>query len=262
MRRPTAETAEYEAQFREARAEVYREQEETRRRWLADQAAQVAEARSSAEAGVARAKVELASEAAGARQNLLETSGALADQIATAVLARRPLMRRLVPLFLLACTVCFAQEKGGESGDALGMWRWVNFAILAAGIGYLLAKNLPTFFSSRTSAIQKEIAEAQRLKQESEQRSAAILRRVSSLSADIEAFRVQSRAGNGARGSSASARKPPRTSASSTIRPRWRLNRPAKPPAASCALMPRTWLWIWPRNASARVWMRAPKRAW
>ena len=103
-------------------------------------------------------------------------------------------MRRLVPLFLLACTVCFAQEKGGESGDALGMWRWVNFAILAAGIGYLLAKNLPTFFSSRTSAIQKEIAEAQRLKQESEQRSAAILRRVSSLSADIEAFRVQSRA--------------------------------------------------------------------
>ncbi len=84
-------TAEYEAQFREARAEVYREQEETRRRWLADQATQVAEARSSAEAGVARAKVELASEAAGARQNLLETSGALADQIATAVLARRPL---------------------------------------------------------------------------------------------------------------------------------------------------------------------------
>jgi len=84
-------TAEYEAQFREARAEVYREQEETRRRWLADHAAQVAAARASAEAAVARAKEELASEAAGARQNLLETSAALADQIATAVLGRRPL---------------------------------------------------------------------------------------------------------------------------------------------------------------------------
>jgi F-type H+-transporting ATPase subunit b len=83
-------TAEYEAQFRDARAEVYREQEEIRRRWLADQAAQVAEARSSAEAAVARAKFEIASEAAGARQNLFETSAVLADQIAAAVLGRRP----------------------------------------------------------------------------------------------------------------------------------------------------------------------------
>jgi F-type H+-transporting ATPase subunit b len=84
-------TAEYEAKFREARAEVYKEQEETRRRWLADNAAQIADARSNAEAAVKQAKFEIASEAAAARQNLLETSAALADQIATAVLSRRPL---------------------------------------------------------------------------------------------------------------------------------------------------------------------------
>jgi F-type H+-transporting ATPase subunit b len=110
---------------------------------------------------------------------------------------RLPLFRPaafLLGAFLLGSVVCFAQEQGGESGDTLALWRWVNFAILAAGIGYLLAKHLPPFFSSRTSSIQKEIAEAQKLKQESEERSAAILRRVSSLSADIEAFRVQSRA--------------------------------------------------------------------
>jgi F-type H+-transporting ATPase subunit b len=82
-------TAEYEAQFRDARAEVYREQEEIRRRWLAEQAKQVAEARSSAEAAVAQAKFEIASEAAGARQSLLGTSAELADQIATAVLTGR-----------------------------------------------------------------------------------------------------------------------------------------------------------------------------
>jgi F-type H+-transporting ATPase subunit b len=82
-------TAEYEEQFREARAEVYREQEEIRRRWLAEHAAQVADARAKAEASVAQAKSEIASEAAGARQNLLGTSEELADQIATAVLARR-----------------------------------------------------------------------------------------------------------------------------------------------------------------------------
>jgi F-type H+-transporting ATPase subunit b len=82
-------TAEYEAQFRDARAEVYREQEEIRRRWLAEQAAQVAAAKASAEAAVAKAKFEIASEAAGARQSLLGTSAELADQIATAVLTGR-----------------------------------------------------------------------------------------------------------------------------------------------------------------------------
>ena len=110
-------------------------------------------------------------------------------------------MKRLIPLFLLACTVGFAQETGasevrkpGESSEPSAIWKVANFAILAAGLGYLLAKNLPPFFSARTSSIQKEITDAQKLKQESEQRSAAILKRVSSLAADIEAFRVQSRA--------------------------------------------------------------------
>ena len=58
---------EYEAKFRDARAEVYREQEETRRVWIEDQAKQIA----------------------AAKQVLVETSAALADTIATAVLARR-----------------------------------------------------------------------------------------------------------------------------------------------------------------------------
>ena len=47
---------EYEAKLRDARAEVYREQEETRRRWLEDQASQIAKARQSAEGLVRAAK--------------------------------------------------------------------------------------------------------------------------------------------------------------------------------------------------------------
>lgn len=98
----------------------------------------------------------------------------------------------LLVSFLLGSAAGFAQESGGKSADSLEMWRWINFAILAAGIIYLLAKNLPSFFRERTAAIQKEIAEAQKLKQESERRAAEILKRVSSLSVDIEAFRTQS----------------------------------------------------------------------
>jgi F-type H+-transporting ATPase subunit b len=101
-------------------------------------------------------------------------------------------MKQRIWLFLLASAVSFAQEAGGKSDEGLEMWRWINFSILAAGILYLLVKHLPSFFRDRTATIQKEIAEAQKLKQESEQRTAAILKRVSALGADIEAFRVQS----------------------------------------------------------------------
>ena len=80
---------EYEAKMREARAEVYRGQEETRRQWLADQAGQLATARERTGQVVQTAKEQMAAEIATARQGLVESAGALADQIATAVLARR-----------------------------------------------------------------------------------------------------------------------------------------------------------------------------
>jgi F-type H+-transporting ATPase subunit b len=107
-------------------------------------------------------------------------------------------MRRRLPLLaallLFGSLACFAQEKGGESGEPGAVWKTLNFAILAVGLGYLMWKNLPPFFNARTSSIQKEITDAQKLKRESEERAEAIVRRVSSLAADIEAFRVQSRA--------------------------------------------------------------------
>lgn len=80
---------EYDAKFRDARAEVYKQQEETRKAWLQDQASQVTAARGRHEAQIKDARFQIAQEAAAARQNLLETSTALADQIANRVLSRR-----------------------------------------------------------------------------------------------------------------------------------------------------------------------------
>jgi F-type H+-transporting ATPase subunit b len=82
-------TQEYEAKLREARAEVYKEQEEMRRRWIEDQASQAAQARERNAAAVRKAREEISAEAGAARLSLTESSGALADQIATAVLAGR-----------------------------------------------------------------------------------------------------------------------------------------------------------------------------
>jgi F-type H+-transporting ATPase subunit b len=80
---------EYEAKLREARAAVYKDQEETRRKWLAEQSQAIEQARAGADGAVKAARAEIATEAAAARQTLLETSSALADQIASAVLGRR-----------------------------------------------------------------------------------------------------------------------------------------------------------------------------
>jgi F-type H+-transporting ATPase subunit b len=80
---------EYEAKLREARAVVYKEQEETRKRWLEDQAAQLAQAQARSEAAVKAAREALAGDAAAAKLDLQKSSVTLADQIATAVLSRR-----------------------------------------------------------------------------------------------------------------------------------------------------------------------------
>ena len=80
---------EYEAKMREARADVYREQEETRKKWLTDQASQVEGARERTGQTVQQAKEQMTVEITAARQTLAESSSALADQIATAVLSRR-----------------------------------------------------------------------------------------------------------------------------------------------------------------------------
>lgn len=80
---------EYQAKMREARAEVYRDQEETRKRWLADQTSQLESARERTGQTVQKAKEQMTVEITAARQTLAESAGVLADEIATSVLARR-----------------------------------------------------------------------------------------------------------------------------------------------------------------------------
>jgi F-type H+-transporting ATPase subunit b len=103
-------------------------------------------------------------------------------------------MKRVLIAFLLCSAAVFAQESAAKAEPAEDLtWKWVNFGLLAVGLGYLLGKTLPPFFRSRTDDIQKDIVDAQRTKREAEERAAAIERKVSALGADIEAFRTQSK---------------------------------------------------------------------
>lgn len=80
---------EYERKFAEARAEVYKTQEETRRKWLDDQAAQVAAERERMEARVHQEKERIGTETTAVRDQLALPSAELAGQIADSLLARK-----------------------------------------------------------------------------------------------------------------------------------------------------------------------------
>jgi F-type H+-transporting ATPase subunit b len=94
---------------------------------------------------------------------------------------------------LLAAIVSVNAQEGGAANEPAAGWKWANFAILVAGLGYLIAKTLPPLFKSRTAEIQQGIAEAQKIKQEAEQRAAAVEAKTRTLGADIERFRAESK---------------------------------------------------------------------
>jgi len=103
-------------------------------------------------------------------------------------------MKRLLPVLLFTAAICLAQESSPEASEPSAIWKWANFVILAAGLGYLMAKTLPAFFQTRTSSIQKSIVEAQQAKMDAERRAADMDARMSALGSEIERFRVQSHA--------------------------------------------------------------------
>ena len=85
----TRKADEYEAKLRDARAAVYKQQEDIRKRWLDEQAQQVADARARSESTVKAAREAIALDAAAARKSLQDTSAAVADQIVATVLGRK-----------------------------------------------------------------------------------------------------------------------------------------------------------------------------
>ena len=81
--------AEYEAAIRDARSEIYKEQEHTRAELISDQDARLKETRARVDAMIEEAKTRIQAEAEVARKSLADSAGVLADQIADSVLTRR-----------------------------------------------------------------------------------------------------------------------------------------------------------------------------
>jgi len=94
---------------------------------------------------------------------------------------------------LLCCGALLLAQEGGassESGGSMLGWMWANFAILAAGLGYLIAKNAPALFRKRAEEIQQGIQEATRTKKDAEARAASIELRLAGLQTEIASLRA------------------------------------------------------------------------
>lgn len=123
-------------------------------------------------------------------------------------------MRRTLLVAVLAAAPMLAQEHGaapahdgpehakaavehGKGHEEAPMpneiwWKWANFVLLIAGLGYLIGKNAGPFFRARTEEIQRGIREASAVRAEAEQRAAEIERRIGNLASEVQSLKEKS----------------------------------------------------------------------
>jgi F0F1-type ATP synthase membrane subunit b/b' len=108
------------------------------------------------------------------------------------------LIARLLRILIIGAALLaplYAQEQvsGAQREEAqvdrMLVWKWINFGILVAGLGYVIAKTAPGFFNARTSEIQKAIQDATGLKIDADFRASEMDRRMATLSAEVQKLR-------------------------------------------------------------------------
>jgi F-type H+-transporting ATPase subunit b len=113
------------------------------------------------------------------------------------------LIRRTVLGFVLSlmlASYALPQESASKPGTApeqsepgIG-WKWANFLILAAGLGYLIGKSVPPLFRKQSDEIQAALAEAAKIKREAADYAAAVEARLANLRREIENLRENAHA--------------------------------------------------------------------
>ena len=93
---------------------------------------------------------------------------------------------RIAGLLVLAAAPVWAAEEGGHEL----LFRAINFVVLAGVLGFLIRKHAGPFFAARGEAITKEISEARKLVEQSDQRARSIDERLLRLDQEIAQLRA------------------------------------------------------------------------
>ena len=92
----------------------------------------------------------------------------------------------------LAVPAILAQEQGEAGAGGQEIWVWINFLLLAAGLGYLIVKHAGPFFAARSRQIREEMAKAEGMWKDAEARASEVEHKLASLESEIAAFRGES----------------------------------------------------------------------
>jgi F-type H+-transporting ATPase subunit b len=84
-----------------------------------------------------------------------------------------------------------ATRSEGKAEGVSPIWSWANFAILAGGLGYLIAKYGGPWFAAQSQAIRRGIADAEQIRAEAEGRASEVDRRLAGLQTEIEALKAE-----------------------------------------------------------------------
>jgi len=112
-------------------------------------------------------------------------------------------MKRCFRAFLILCFAALvpamAQETPASEPASFGEkyelpLKWINFLILAGGLGYLIGKHAGPFFEARSGSIRKDMLESQQQRKEAEARAADVDRRLADLEKEIAALAGQAKA--------------------------------------------------------------------
>ena len=104
-----------------------------------------------------------------------------------------PLGLRVSLFFLLSAALAAAAQvyspEQRSALDTVTIWKVVNTAIFAIGLGWIIAKYAPRFFNARSADIQKAIQDATGLKIEADFRYSEIDRKMATLSEEVKRIR-------------------------------------------------------------------------
>ncbi|MGO4886038.1 MAG: hypothetical protein ACLP59_35220 [Bryobacteraceae bacterium] len=81
-------------------------------------------------------------------------------------------------------------ESTGVTEHGPGIfWGWLNFILLAGGLGYVIKKNAGPYFAQRSLEIRKGMVDAEAARAESDAKVAEVERRLANLGTEIEELR-------------------------------------------------------------------------
>jgi F-type H+-transporting ATPase subunit b len=100
---------------------------------------------------------------------------------------------RALATLALSAAPLLAQESGSAKPD-MTLWEWLNFAILAILLGWIVVKQGGPALRDRTRQIEEGLAAGQKAKDEAEARASEVQARLAGLEREVAAMRTNAAA--------------------------------------------------------------------